>query len=338
MYSKYYRGVRKRNSGKWVAEIWDPRDRKKTKNLLLGTFDTEEEAAEVYDIKALEIFGPNAHLNLQRSRAAAQSNQDTVVMPLFSVPLQTSISITDSYSQPQVSEISELLKTEALYRDSNSNKTLDSFIPLEVKGVNKIEELPPLEVTRLDTYFENLDKEPDSEALYRDSNSNKTLDSFIPLEVKGVNKSEELPPLEVEFTWLDTFFENLDKEPDSEALYRDSNSNKTLDSFIPLEVKGVNKSEELLPLEVEATWLDTYFENLDKEPDSEALYRDSNSNKTLDSFIPLEVKGVNKSEELPPLEVEVTPLDTYFENLAKEPDFDFASYLDEIEFKYDGLR
>ncbi|PTQ33249.1 hypothetical protein MARPO_0090s0002 [Marchantia polymorpha] len=288
MYSKYYRGVRKRNSGKWVAEIWDPRDRKKTKNLLLGTFDTEEEAAEVYDIKALEIFGPNAHLNLQRSRAAAQSNQDTVVMPFFSVPLQTSISITDSYSQPQVSEISELLKTEALYRDSNSNKTLDSFIPLEVKGVNKIEELLEVEVPRV--------------------------------------------------TRLDTYFENLDKEPDSEALYRDSNSNKTLDSFIPLEVKGVNKSEELLPLEVEATWLDTYFENLDKEPDSEALYRDSNSNKTLDSFIPLEVKGVNKSEELPPLEVEVTPLDTYFENLAKEPDFDFASYLDEIEFKYDGLR
>ncbi|PTQ33248.1 hypothetical protein MARPO_0090s0001 [Marchantia polymorpha] len=158
-FSCEYKGVRQRTWGKWVAEIRDPWKRIR---VWLGSFNTKEEAAAAYDRKVLEFFGPNAHFNLQSSPAALQSNQNTVFTPLFSVPLQTLISKTDSYSQPQVSEISEPLKTEAFYTNSNSNKTLDSFIPLEVKGVNKSEELPPLEVevTPLDTDFKNLDKEP----------------------------------------------------------------------------------------------------------------------------------------------------------------------------------
>lgn len=102
-FSCEYKGVRQRTWGKWVAEIRDPWKRIR---VWLGSFNTKEEAAAAYDRKVLEFFGPNAHFNLQSSTAALQSNQNTVFTPLFSVPLQTLISKTDSYSQPQVSEIS----------------------------------------------------------------------------------------------------------------------------------------------------------------------------------------------------------------------------------------
>lgn len=54
-----YKGVHQTASGKWQPQIWF-----NGKNVGFGSYETEEEAALVYNMKAVELFGPNAYLNV----------------------------------------------------------------------------------------------------------------------------------------------------------------------------------------------------------------------------------------------------------------------------------
>ncbi|XP_073057494.1 pathogenesis-related genes transcriptional activator PTI6-like [Primulina eburnea] len=71
---KKFRGVRQRPWGRWAAEI---RDATLGKRVWLGTYDTPEEAATVYDSAAVKLKGPAAVTNFPVTSPATDSSTES---------------------------------------------------------------------------------------------------------------------------------------------------------------------------------------------------------------------------------------------------------------------